>query len=55
LHSIFALGNEKRSLRAGSAAVIPAGTTHAVVAVKKRCRAIVVDHPVRREVAGLKI
>jgi len=55
LLSIFALGNEKRSLRAGSAAVIPAGTTHAVVAVKKRCRANVVDHPVRREVAGLKI
>ena len=51
----LALGNETRSLRAGSAAVIPAGTTHAVVAVKKRCRAIVVDHPVRREVAGLKI
>ena len=51
----LALGNETRSLRAGSEAVIPAGTTHAVVAVKKRCRAIVVDHPVRREVAGLKI
>ena len=48
------LGQETRCVRAGSAVVIPSGTTHAVEA-KKRCRAIVVDYPVRREVGGVKI
>jgi quercetin dioxygenase-like cupin family protein len=48
------LGQETRCVRAGYAVVIPAGTTHAV-AVRKRCRAIVVDYPVRREVGGVKI
>ena len=48
------LGQETRCVRAGSAVVIPAATTHAVAA-KKRYRAIVVDYPVRREVGGVKI
>ena len=48
------LGDETRCVRAGHAVVIPAGTTHAV-AVTHRCRAIVVDHPVRHEVGGVKI
>ena len=48
------LGQQTRCVRAGSAVVIPSGTTHAVAA-KKRYRAIVVDYPVRREVGGVKI
>ena len=48
------LGGETRCVGAGCAVVIPPGTIHAV-AVKKRCRAIVVDHPVRHEVGGVKI
>jgi len=48
------LGEETRCVRAGSAVVIPANTKH-MVGVKKRCRAIVVDYPLRQEVAGLKI
>jgi len=48
------LGEETRRVRAGQAVVIPAGTTHAI-AVKRACRAIVVDHPVRHELAGMKI
>jgi mannose-6-phosphate isomerase-like protein (cupin superfamily) len=48
------LGEETRCVGAGQAVVIPGGTTHAV-AVKERCRAIVVDYPVRHEVGGVKI
>jgi unsaturated pyranuronate lyase len=48
------LGDETMSVRAGCAVVIPAGMTHAL-AVRKACRAIVVDYPVRREVAGIRI
>jgi len=48
------LGAETRCVRAGSAVIIPAGTTHAA-AVKHWCRAIVVDHPSRHEVGGMKI
>jgi quercetin dioxygenase-like cupin family protein len=48
------LGAETRCVRAGYAVVIPAGTTHSV-AVKQWCRAIVVDHPARHEVGGVKI
>jgi len=48
------LGEETRSVGAGCAVVIPPGTMHSAAA-RHRCRAIVVDHPVRREVAGLKI
>jgi len=48
------LGEETRCVRAGAAVVIPAGTKH-MVGVKKGCRAIVVDYPVRHEVGGLKI
>jgi quercetin dioxygenase-like cupin family protein len=48
------VGDETRTLGAGCAAVVPAGTTHSVSA-KMPCRVIVVDHPVRHEVAGVKI
>ncbi len=48
------LGEETRCVRAGSAVVIPGGTPHAV-STKERCRVLVVDYPVRHEVAGLKI
>jgi quercetin dioxygenase-like cupin family protein len=48
------LDEETRCVRGGHAVVVSVGTTHAV-AVKKGCRAIVVDHPVRREVGGVKI
>lgn len=48
------LGEETRCVCAGSAVVIPGGTPHAL-SVKKRCRAIVVDYPVRHEVGGVKI
>jgi|SRR6266511_3221945 len=48
------LGEETRCVRAGYAVVLPAGTTHAVAA-KRWCRAIVVGHPARHEVGGVKI
>jgi quercetin dioxygenase-like cupin family protein len=48
------LGEETRRVGAGCALVVPAGTTHAAAA-KKRCSVIVVDHPVRHEVGGVKI
>jgi mannose-6-phosphate isomerase-like protein (cupin superfamily) len=50
----FTLGEETRRLGAGDAVVVPGGTTHAV-AVRKACRAIIVDYPVRDEVGGVKI
>ncbi len=48
------LDGETRNVTAGNAAIVPPGTTHAV-AVKNGCRVIVVDYPVRREVAGARI
>src|ERR1700709_702392 len=48
------LGEETRRGGAGCAGVIPGGTLHAV-AVQERCRVIVVDYPVRHEVAGIEI
>jgi quercetin dioxygenase-like cupin family protein len=48
------LGDETRRVTAGNACIVPQGTTHAV-AVKNGCRAIVVDYPVRHDVAGLEI
>lgn len=48
------LGSESRVVRAGEAAVIPGGTEHAAAA-HEACRVIVVDHPARREVAGISI
>lgn len=48
------LGDEMRTVTAGNAVVVPPGTTHAV-SVANHCRAIVVDYPVRREVAGLNV
>ncbi len=48
------LVDETRTVRAGSAVVVPPNTLHAV-AVTTACRVIVVDHPVRREIAGVAI
>jgi quercetin dioxygenase-like cupin family protein len=45
---------QTRVLSAGCAAIIPAGTTHGVT-VKAPARAIVVDYPMRRELADIKI
>jgi mannose-6-phosphate isomerase-like protein (cupin superfamily) len=50
----FTLGDETRLVGAGRAVTVPAGTPHAV-AVKQACRAIVVDHPVRHELGGVRI
>src|SRR5258705_1974658 len=47
------LGDETRTVRAGSAVVVPSDMKHAV-AVNAACRVIVVDHPVRYELAGIK-
>jgi quercetin dioxygenase-like cupin family protein len=48
------LGGETKSVVAGCAAVVPKETPHAVVATKAS-RVIVVDHPVRHEVGGVRI
>jgi quercetin dioxygenase-like cupin family protein len=48
------VGDESRALAAGDAAVIPAGTPHAVLATAG-CRVIVVDHPARHAIAGKRI
>ena len=48
------LGDETRCVRAGQAVVIPAGATHAA-AVRHGCRALVVDHPVRHKIGGLRV
>ena len=45
---------DTRRLLAGQAATIPAGMTHAALTIDG-CRAIVVDHPARHEVAGTTI
>ncbi|HLI94657.1 MAG TPA: cupin domain-containing protein [Candidatus Baltobacteraceae bacterium] len=48
------LDDQTRTVLAGNAVVVPPNTLH-VAKARERCRAIVVDHPVRREVAGLQI
>ena len=48
------LGGERRLVQAGEAAIVPAGERHGVRAVEP-ARAIVVDHPVRESVAGIRI
>jgi quercetin dioxygenase-like cupin family protein len=48
------VGAETRVLHAGAAAVVPAGERHSVRAVEAT-RAIVVDHPVRHSVAGIRL
>jgi len=48
------LGDKTMRVGAGCAVVIPGGVTHSLAA-KTTCRAIVVDYPVRREVAGIRI
>ena len=48
------LAGETRTVAAGCAVVVPPNTQHSV-AVHRACRVIVVDHPVRRELAGVRI
>jgi unsaturated pyranuronate lyase len=48
------LGEETRTVSAGNALVVPANVLHAAHA-KHQCRVIVVDHPVRDEVAGITV
>lgn len=48
------LGAQTRVVRAGEAAIVPAGERHAVRAIQPT-RAIVVDHPVRDSVAGIPL
>ena len=48
------LDGKTRRVSAGCAVVVPPNTTHAVE-VKNGCRAIVVDCPLRHELAGLQI
>lgn len=48
------LGEQTRSVSAGNALVVPPNTVHAVRA-NEACRVIVVDHPVRDEVAGIRV
>jgi len=48
------LDGESKIVRAGEAVIVRAGQTHSVRATKPT-RAIVVDHPVREQVAGIRI
>lgn len=48
------LDGDTRTVRAGNALVVPANTPHAASA-KQPCRVIIVDHPVRHEVAGITV
>ena len=48
------VGGEQRLVRGGEAAVVPAGVEHSATATEL-CRVIVVDFPVRTEVAGVDI
>ena len=48
------IGGETRTVAAGCAAIVPPGTTHKIE-VQRPCRVIVVDHPVRHELAGIEI
>jgi mannose-6-phosphate isomerase-like protein (cupin superfamily) len=48
------VGGEQRLVRGGEAAVVPAGVEHSATATRP-CRVIVVDFPVRTEVAGVDI
>ena len=47
------IGDERRVLSAADAAIVPSGVTHSARAVA-RCRAIIVDHPVRASVGGVQ-
>lgn len=48
------LGDERIRVGPGCAVVIPSGVVHTAVALEVS-RAVVVDHPARREVAGIPI
>lgn len=48
------LDGQTRNVRAGDALVVPANAVHAARA-QEACRVIVVDHPVREDVAGIKV
>ncbi len=47
----LAVGDEKRTLRAGEAAIIPPNTPHSATIVGA-CRVVVADHPRRDELPG---
>jgi quercetin dioxygenase-like cupin family protein len=49
----FTVAGETQRVRPGTVAVVPADTPHGVVAVTDG-RAIVVDHPVRHEIGGVR-
>lgn len=42
------------TIRAGEAAIVPAFTEHAVLGTSG-CKVIIVDHPARHEIAGIRI
>jgi quercetin dioxygenase-like cupin family protein len=48
------LGDETKVVRAGEAAIVPAGEPHSVRAIEP-ARAIVVDYPLRESVAGIRL
>ena len=50
----MAIGDVTRIVRAGEAAIVPANVAHRATA-HRRCRAIVVDSPVRTRVGGVDI
>jgi len=47
------IGDERRVLRAGDAAIVPSDVQHSARALA-RCRALIVDHPVRDSVGGVQ-
>jgi quercetin dioxygenase-like cupin family protein len=47
------IDGERRILSAGDAAIVPSGASHSARAVA-RCRAIIIDHPVREAVGGVQ-
>jgi mannose-6-phosphate isomerase-like protein (cupin superfamily) len=48
------VGDATSIVRAGDAAVVPAHVEHSASALQ-RCRAIVVDHPIREQVGGIDL
>jgi quercetin dioxygenase-like cupin family protein len=50
----LSLGEETRVVRAGEAAIVPAGVRHSVRVIEPT-RAIVVDYPVRESLAGIRL
>jgi quercetin dioxygenase-like cupin family protein len=53
-HVDLTVDGETRRVPAGQACIVPSGVTHAVAGTTG-CRAIVVDYPVRHELAGMRV